>query len=165
MRTGKAEVRRQKADPRSAGNPSAIRHPPFAIRVVGRFDAPPDRVFGAWLDPAMAGTWLFATASRPMARVQIDPRVGGSFRLLERSGGTDVEYRGRYVEIDPPRRLVFTLAMKSSPEAATRVIAEIVPRKRGCELKLTHENVPPDHATRIEGRWAGMLYGLGTRLG
>ena len=138
---------------------------PSAIRIVQRFDAPADRVFNAWVDPAMAGTWLFATASRPMAHVEIDPRVGGSFRLLERPGGTDVEYRGRYVEIVPPRRLVFTLAMKNTPKVATRVTAEIVPRKTGCELKLTHENVPPDHATRIEGRWAGMLYGLGTKLG
>jgi uncharacterized protein YndB with AHSA1/START domain len=146
-----------KDDPRSAGSPSAI-------RVVQRFDAPADRVFDAWLDPAMAGTWLFATATRPMAHVEIDPRVGGAFCLLERSGGTDVEYRGRYVEIVPPRRLVFTLATKNSPKVATRVTAEIVPRKTGCELKLTHENVPPDHARRTEGRWAGMLYGLGTKL-
>ena len=145
-----------KDNPRSVG----------ALRITQRFDAPAERVFEAWLDPAMASTWLFATATRPMAHVKIDPRVGGTFRLLERSGGTDVEYRGRYVEIVPPRRLVFTLAMKNlSPKVATRVTAEIMPRRTGCELKLTHENVPPDHATRIEGRWAGMLYGLGTRLG
>jgi uncharacterized protein YndB with AHSA1/START domain len=134
------------------------------VRITQRFEVPAERVFEAWVDPAMARTWLFATASRPTARVEIDPRVGGSFRLLERSGGTDVEYRGRYVEIVPPRRLVFTLAMKNGPKAATRVIAEIVPRKTGCELTLTHENVPPGHAHCTEGRWAGMLYGLGTQL-
>jgi uncharacterized protein YndB with AHSA1/START domain len=137
---------------------------PSAIRIGQRFEAPAERVFEAWLDPAMAGTWLFATASRPMAHVEIDPRVGGGFRLREGAGDANTEYRGRYVEIVPPRRLVFTLAMKSGPKVATRVTAEIVPRKTGCELKLTHENVPPDHASRIEGRWAGMLYGLGTRL-
>jgi uncharacterized protein YndB with AHSA1/START domain len=143
-----------KDDPRSAG----------AVRITQRYDAPAERVFNAWLDPAMAGTWLFATASRPMARVEIDPRVGGSFRLLERSDGTDVEYRGRYVEIVPSRRLVFTLAAKNGPKIATRVIAEIVPLRTGCELRVTHENVPPDHAHRTEARWAGMLYGLDTKL-
>ena len=153
----KAEVRRQRADPRSAGNPSSI-------RIGQRFEAPAERVFEAWLDPAMASTWLFATATRPAAHVKIDPRVGGTFRLLERSGGTDVEYRGRYVEIVPSRRLVFTLAMMNGPAVETRVTAEVVPLKTGCELRVTHENVPPDHAHRTEGRWAGMLYGLGTRL-
>jgi uncharacterized protein YndB with AHSA1/START domain len=148
-------ARKARFDERGAG----------AVRVAQRFEAPAERVFEAWLDPAMAGTWLFATASRPMTQVEIDPRVGGGFRLRDDAGSANVEYRGRYVEIVPPRRLVFTLALKNGAKAATRVIAEIVPRKTGCELRLTHENVPPDHASRIEGRWAGMLYGLGTKLG
>jgi uncharacterized protein YndB with AHSA1/START domain len=143
-----------KEDSRSAG----------ALRVRQRFEAPAERVFNAWLDPAMAGTWLFATASRPMAHVEIDPRVGGAFRLRERSGDADVEYRGKYVEIAAPRRLVFTLRLKNSPAVVTRVTAEVIPLKTGCELTITHENIPPDHATRLEGRWTGMLYGLGSKL-
>ena len=132
-----------------------------AFRLTQRFDAPADRVFEAWVNPAIARRWLFATASHPMARAEIDARVGGAFRLAD----ADAEYRGEFLEILPPRRLVFTLLLENSPAAVTRVTAEIVPRRTGCELKLTHENVPPDHASRIEGRWAGMLYGLGTRLG
>jgi hypothetical protein len=31
-------------------------------------------------------------------------------------------------------------------------------------LRLTHENVPRDHASYVEGRWTGMLYGLGVTL-
>jgi uncharacterized protein YndB with AHSA1/START domain len=125
-----------------------------------RFAAPAKRVFEAWLDPAMASTWLFATASHPMARAEIDARVGGAFRLAD----AEAEYRGKYLEIVPPRRLVFTLLLKNRPPAVTRVTAEVVPLKTGCELRLTHENVPPGHAHRTEARWAGMLYGLGTKL-
>ena len=142
-----------KDDPRSVG----------ALRVTHRFEAPAERVFEAWLDPAMASTWLFATASQPMAHVEIDARVGGKFRLLERAGDAGTEYRGKYVEIVPHRRLVFTLSLRNS-RVVTRVVAEIVPIGTSCELRVTHENVPPDHAARVEGRWAGMLYGLGTRL-
>ena len=44
------------------------------------------------------------------------------------------------------------------------MIVEITPRKRGCELRLSHENVPPDRAHDTEARWSGMLYGLGETL-
>jgi uncharacterized protein YndB with AHSA1/START domain len=137
---------------------------PTAIRLTHRFDEPPRRVFDAWLDPGLAGRWLFATASRPMTDVEIDARVGGGFRLADRRNGETTEHHGRYVEIVPHRRLVFTLRGASRPREATRVIVEIVPRKRGCELRLRHENVPPDRAHDTEARWTGMLYGLGETL-
>ncbi|MGH8642525.1 MAG: SRPBCC family protein [Burkholderiales bacterium] len=130
------------------------------LRVTQRFDSPPERVFDAWLDPAMAGSWLFATASRPVAEVEIDARVGGSFRFRENQR---VAHTGKYLEIAPPRRLAFTLA-DSRAQDETRVRVEIVEVEAGCELTLTHENVPPADASRTEGRWTGMLYGLGTRL-
>jgi uncharacterized protein YndB with AHSA1/START domain len=132
------------------------------VRVSQRFRAPPGLVFDAWLDPAIAGAWLFATASRPIARVEIDARVGGSFRFADRRDRT--EYIGEYVEIIPPRRLVFRLLLENSPRVVTRVTAEIVPLETGCELRLVHENVPPGQASRTEGRWTGMLYGLGETL-
>jgi len=54
--------------------------------------------------------------------------------------------------------------MENSPRVVTRVTAEIRPLKSGCELKLAHEDVPPSQASRTEGRWAGILYGLGETL-
>jgi uncharacterized protein YndB with AHSA1/START domain len=139
--------------------------PLVAVRVRQRFSAPADRVFNAWIDPAVAGRWLFATASRPVARVTIDARASGSFCFVERNGGMDIEHTGAYIEIARPQRLVFTLPGQGRSRDPSRVVVEIVPEGTGCELTLVHESVPPDHASRIEGRWAGMLYGLGTLLG
>ena len=136
------------------------------VCVAQRYNAPPERVFDAWLDPAVAGAWLFATASRPLARVEIDRRVGGTFQMLDRPGVGGTVYTGKYLEIVPPRRLVFTLSMANGPRAVirTRVTAEIVPLASGCEVRLTHEDVPRELASRTEGRWTGVLYGLGDRL-
>jgi uncharacterized protein YndB with AHSA1/START domain len=136
---------------------------PGAIRVARRFRAPPERVFRAWLEPDVAGRWLFATAAQPMADVDIDPRVGGAFRFAERGDG-GAAHAGRYVEIVPPRRLAFTLALADRPRVVTRVTAEINPLKRGCELALVHEDVPADRAGELEARWTGILYGLGETL-
>jgi uncharacterized protein YndB with AHSA1/START domain len=135
-----------------------------AICVTRRYDVPPARVFDAWLDPEVAGRWLFATASRPIAHVQIDARVEGSFCFVDRRDGEITEYTGEYIEIVPPRRLVFTLCMERQPHVITRVKVEIAPLKQGCELTLIHENVPQEHANDIEGRWTGILYGLDETL-
>jgi uncharacterized protein YndB with AHSA1/START domain len=134
------------------------------IRVTRRFRAPPHQVFNAWLDPEVAGKWLFATASHPMARVEIDARVGGSFRFVDQRDGETTEHTGEYVEIVPHRRLAFSLSVEKRPHVITRVMVEIVPMKNGCALTLTHENLPPDYVSRTEGRWTGILYGLGLTL-
>jgi uncharacterized protein YndB with AHSA1/START domain len=153
----------------------------MAIRITHRFAAPPQRVFEAWLDPALAGRWLFATATRPMTDVAIEARVGGSFRLARRSrkrsfpvarpspqsdrrNGKTTEHRGRFIEIVPHRRLVFDLVAPDRPRAATRVTVEIAPRKSGCDLALSLDDVPPEETNYSEARWMGMLYGLGETL-
>ena len=138
---------------------------PFVeIRVTQRYGAPPDKVFNAWIEPAAAGQWLFATASRPVTRLEIEARAGGSFCFVERIGGVDIEHVGEYIEIARPRRLVFTLSDRGRSPGQTRVSVEIVQAKAGCQVTLVHEGVSPEQASRIEGRWAGMLYGLGTLL-
>jgi uncharacterized protein YndB with AHSA1/START domain len=134
------------------------------IRVTRRFRAPPERVFDAWLDPEAAGQWLFATASRPMTRVEIDARAAGSYFFAVRRNGALVEHSGEYIEIVPHRRLVFTLCMPDHPHVTTQVMVEINALKTGCELVLTHANVPPDRAHHTEARWTGILYGLGVTL-
>src|ERR1700719_2247880 len=66
------------------------------LRLTRRLDAPPQRVFDAWLDPPLAARWLFATASRPIAHVEIDARVGRRFRFVDRDHGDAIEYVGEY---------------------------------------------------------------------
>jgi uncharacterized protein YndB with AHSA1/START domain len=65
--------------------------PMAQVRVSQRFDAPPERVFDAWLDPSIAAAWLFATAAHPAARVEIDARVGGAVSVLDRRGRPGTE--------------------------------------------------------------------------
>jgi uncharacterized protein YndB with AHSA1/START domain len=138
--------------------------PHVVVRVTQRFSAPAKRIFNAWVDPATAGKWLFATAWRSMSSVAIDARAGGSFRFEDRQDGEDVVQTGQYIEIVRPRRLVFTLSGEKRSRDMTRVSVEIVPLDAGCQLTLVHESVLPDNAARTEGRWTGMLYGLATVL-
>ena len=158
------EHRIVKSPPQRNGRSHPSLGPPVSIRIDARFEASPERVFHAWLDPDVARRWLFATAMRPIAHVEIDARVGGSFRFVERRESGDVEYRGQYVEVAPSERLVFTLVLAERHRAATRVIVEIEERAVGSNVALAHENVPLDLASGVEARWSGMLYGLGVTL-
>ena len=137
---------------------------PVTVRVARRFDAAPERVFDAWLDPAIAGRFLFATATGRMVRVEIDARIGGRFAFVDRRGGEDIEHVGKYLEIDRPRRLVFTFAVPKFSAQSTRVTIDIVPAAAGCTLTLTHEGVLPDYAGRTEEGWTGILDGLAGTL-
>lgn len=129
-----------------------------------RYPQPPVRVFEAWVAPQLAGLWLFATASRPMAVAVIDACNGGVFRLIEHRAGAAVEHRGRYIEIRRPHRLAFELHSPDFASRATHVTATFTPCRDGCNLELMHDAVPADRVSQVEARWAGMLYGLGVVL-
>lgn len=133
---------------------------PSAVRVARRFVAPPERVFDAWLDPAHAGEWLFATPTGRTVCVAIDARLGGGFLLTERRDGEDVEHRGTWLELDRPRRLVFSLSVPKYSKDTTRVAVDIAPAGGGCELTLTHEPVAADCAERTASGWRLILDAL-----
>jgi uncharacterized protein YndB with AHSA1/START domain/predicted SnoaL-like aldol condensation-catalyzing enzyme len=134
------------------------------VRITRRFDASAERVFDAWLDPKKAGTFLFATETGRMIRADIDARVGGSFCFVDRRDGEDVEHTGTYLEIDRPRRLVFTFSVPKYSAVITRVTIVIEPLAAGCELTLTHDGVLPEYASRTQSGWSGILEGLASAV-
>jgi len=134
------------------------------FRITRRLSASPERVFDAWLEPQKAGKFLFATQDGEMVRVEIDARVGGRYSIVDRRDGEDVEHIGEYLEIDRPRRLVFTLQVPKYSQVVDRVTVEIAPADGGCDLTLTHE-VTPEWADQVEEGWTAILDGLEGLLG
>ena len=134
------------------------------VRVQKHFEAPPERVFDAWLDPQNAGKWLFATPTGEMVRVEIEARVGGQFNFTERRDGEDIEHTGEYFEIDRPKRLAFNFRVPKFSKEPSLIRIDIAPATFGCELTLVHEGVFPEYATRTEEGWNGVLQGLATSL-
>ena len=136
-----------------------------AARVSRRFESPPATVFEAWLDPATAGEWLFATPHGEMVQVEIDPRVGGHFHIVERRDGENAAHHGLYAELDPPRRLAFDFAAGGTPR--TRVTIDIAPAGEGAELTLTHnlDSAWAEHVERTAQGWTRILDALARSLG
>ena len=54
---------------------------------------PREQVFAAWLDPVSVAQWMKAGGVDHVT-ADLDPRVGGTFRIVMRHAGKDVEHRG-----------------------------------------------------------------------
>lgn len=140
------------------------------VRITVARDLPfaAERVFDAWLDPRIARQFLFATATGEMVRAEIDARVGGRYVFVDRRDGEDVEHIGEYVEIDRPRRLVFTSAVPKYSPDFDRIEVDIVPTASGCRLTLTNV-MSPQHAAdwgeQTREGWAMILGNLEKALG
>ena len=138
---------------------------PVLLRVTRSYDFPAERVFDAWLDPKLAREWLFTTPDGEMVRAEVDPRVGGKFCFVDRRAGEDVAHVGEYLEIDRPRRLVFTFGVPKYSPDFERVTVEIRARGEGCELILTHELHDATFSRdQVEAGWTGILAGLARSL-
>jgi uncharacterized protein YndB with AHSA1/START domain len=91
----------------------AIKHPASPeddVLVIEReFDAPRERVFRAWTDPAALAVWFCPEGcDAPFQR--FDPRVGGTYRVCLRGkeSGTEWWMEGEFREIVAPERIVLT---------------------------------------------------------
>jgi uncharacterized protein YndB with AHSA1/START domain len=109
------------------------------VRVSHRFDASAERVYDGFLDPERAGMFLFATPTGRIVRCEIDARVGGTFTIVDRRGEDDVVHTGRYVTLERPRLIVFTLIVEKYSNESGTVSIEIAPRRPGCDVTVTHE--------------------------
>ena len=140
---------------------------PVTLQVKRRFDAAPERVFDAWLDPDIVSRWLFTTPNSRISRADIDPRVGGRFSIVDSREDGDIEHVGEYLVIDRPRRLVFTFAVPQFSPEYDRVTIEIARLDKGCELTLTSEMTPEIFAEwgeRTRQGWTMMLERLSGSL-
>lgn len=150
-------------------------------RVTRQFDASPERVFDAWLNPEFATRWLFTspTSDRAGRRMEIDARVGGKYVIADRRDGIDFVGDGEYVEIDRPRRLVFTFRMVQFSPTIDRITVEIATLENGCMLTVTQEitmahdaDAPSEQVQRmlasyksnIENGWGKMFHELAKHL-
>jgi uncharacterized protein YndB with AHSA1/START domain len=112
-------------------------------------DAPPERVFQAWIDPQQRLAWWGDDATYRSTKFESDLRVGGKW-FTEGKGteGNDFTVSGEYTRVDPPKSLGFTWNNSwggvGSPE--THVLIELIPTSSGTHVTLTHSGFKSESA-------------------
>ena len=130
---------------------SMASEPEEIVREV-RIAARPDEVFPYFTDADKLVVWK-------AARAELDARPGGVFRM-DVTGRGDVA-RGQYVEIDPPRRVVFTWEWEdrgaATPPVRSMVEVTLSPDGDGTLLRLVHRGVPQESRRGSAAGWAHYL--------
>jgi uncharacterized protein YndB with AHSA1/START domain len=89
------------------------------IRIVRDFDAPPEKVFRAWIEPELVAQWL-GPKSTTMRIDRWDARTGGHYRYAAVQDGEEVAaFYGSFHEVRPHERLVQTFTWEGMPDGVS----------------------------------------------
>ena len=85
------------------------------IHIERIFDAPRDRVFATFTDPALVPEWWGPEGTTTIVD-RMDVEAGGSWRyVVKGDDGSEHGFRGTYREVSPPERLVSTFEWEGMP--------------------------------------------------
>jgi uncharacterized protein YndB with AHSA1/START domain len=137
-----------------------------SLTITRKLAAAPDRCFRAWTDPQALKHW-FGPGDIEVLLAEVDPQVGGRYRILMRSpGGEEHDVGGVFREVVADRKLVFTWAWRSTPDRQSLVTIEFAPEGAATALTLTHEQFADEGARdRHRQGWTGSLGKLAAYVG
>lgn len=108
------------------------------VRMTRLFDAPRALVFEAMSRPEHVKRWwgcLGEGYSVPVC--EIDLRLGGRWRFVNRHPKGEAAFHGEYREIAPPARLVFTEIFEDFPDVVSVVTSELSEENGRTRLTVT----------------------------
>jgi len=122
--------------------------------------APPERVFQAISDPNQLKNWWGQKGKYHHTQIECDIRPGGKWRSAGAGDdGKKFEVSGEYLEVDPPRLLVYTWDANFDGGTATTVRWELRPHEGGTLVKLQHSGFAkqPEVSKHYSGGWPTVL--------
>ena len=136
----------RESDPAQMKNRTTVERTSEREFVVRRtFNAPAHLVFEAWTKPELLKLW-WAPKSLGMSLLscEADVRVGGTYRFVfGHDASKSMAFFGRYLEVTPHSRLVWTNEEGDGGEAVTTVTFD---EKGGKTLLVLHERHPSKEA-------------------
>jgi uncharacterized protein YndB with AHSA1/START domain len=112
-------------------------------------DAAPEDVFEYFTRPELLETWMGE-------RAELEARPGGSFAVYVK--GTAV--RGRYLELDPPKRLLISWGFAGSselPPGASTLEVRLLPERQGTRVGIRHRLLPAGQRAAHASGWPRYL--------
>ena len=153
----------RKSEPAPMKNRTTVERKSDRELVVTRtFNAPARIVFEAWAKPELFKRWWVPKSmGMSLLSCDMDVRAGGKYRLVFGINDSKVmEVFGRYIEVTPPSRLVWTNEEGDEGGAVTTLTFE---EKGGQTLLVKHDLYPSKEA--LDGELAsGAADGLPEQL-
>jgi uncharacterized protein YndB with AHSA1/START domain len=135
---------------------------PGEIEIRRSLPEPITEVFRWWTEPELLRQWMSPVGT---VDAEVDLRVGGGLRIVMKGAGMVIEHVGRFVEIEPPRRLVFTWQSPYTGNQPSLVTVELEPDgDRRTRLRLVHAQLPETAAESHRGGWGAMIDRLAGKL-
>src|SRR5689334_20870385 len=146
---------RRESEPKPMKNRTTVERKSERELIVTRtFDAPARIVFEAWTKPDLFKRWWEPRSMGvSLVSCEMDVRVGGGYRLVF---GQGMEFFGRYIEVTPHSRLVWTNDEGGEGGPVTTVTFE---EKGGKTLLVMHELYPSKEALDAAGTGAADAMG------
>ena len=130
------------------------------IRMTRLFDAPRHLVFEAMTRPEHVKRWWGCLGDGYSVPVcEIDLRIGGRWRFVNRHPKGEAAFHGEYREVTPPGRVVFTEIFEDFPDVVSVVTAELA--DEGGKTRLTATVRYPSIEVRDMVMSTGMSTGAG----
>ena len=136
---------------------SAVIEFPSALEILTtrEFEAPIELVFDVLTQPEHVRNWFPAFEDK-ITLCSIDLRVGGKYRMVTMTpDGTECAFRGTYLELERPTRIVDTWLFEGWPDAEAVETVDLQEADGVTTAKITlafRDQAGRDHMTRFDGQ-------------
>lgn len=133
----------------------------LTVNVSKTITAPIAKVFDAWLDPNTLAKFMLPMPGMANSQVENEPHEGGSFTIIMQVGDNKIPHTGKYIEIDRPRKLVFTWESPESVDDSTVTLNFTEQNDDQTKIELSHVKfIDEQRRSNHEGGWGNILAAL-----
>jgi uncharacterized protein YndB with AHSA1/START domain len=112
----------------------------MVLEITRVFEAPPARVFAAWMDLGQFRAWIGPDGVDCEVEL-LEPRVGGRYRLVMNTPERVIPVSGVFKVIERDRRLVFTWGWEGDSIRQSLITLDFKPLGSKTELTLRQEGL------------------------
>jgi uncharacterized protein YndB with AHSA1/START domain len=141
----------------------------YGIRLSRVFEASRERVWREWTKPEAFADWYGGPQCEvPLDSVSMDVRPGGKWRLtmFAPPDRRRIDWKGEYLEVDAPERLVFTVSDQPGDDAfelVTVVLIDLGDDRTEMRFEQRGSMSPEQYERATEG-WGGFFARMDERL-
>jgi uncharacterized protein YndB with AHSA1/START domain len=135
------------------------------ITITRVFAAPRERVWQEWTEPERFADWFGGPESEvPLSTVSMDVQPGGSWRLTMFAARGEIHWKGEFLEVVEPERLVFTVSDRDEAYELVTVVLTDLGDGRTEMFFQQHGHLTAEQYKGAEEGWSSFFDRIAERL-